>query len=479
MFDLLVSPLVQVIALGVTSIVIWHLQGRGRPNGRLVVQIAFFLTMTAIMVGNGISPFKSQPIQEVGGTLIAAKILWWVHLAWSTIGFIRIYIVLDGRPLEARLLQDLFVAVVYLGVTLSILSFVFGIAIGTLVATSGVIAIILGLALQSTLNDVFSGVALTLGRPYGIGDWIILADGVEGRVVENTWRSTHVLTPANNIVVLPNSVLAKVGLTNITRPDETHQQVLTLRVRATHPPSFVAEVMRRAMIGANYIVHDPAPIVALKGVDAMAVEVELQYRVRHPADRTPARNELIDLVYRQCAAMDLSLALPTTASVLTESAVPKPASAETAKDLLQTSPIFADLKPEELAKLEAAARARRYRSGELVLDRAESSSSVMLVRSGAVAAYRQGAEVTRLGCGAIFGQTDAIDGEPTTFEALTGVEAYEIDSLAVKSLLRDNPNLQTDLARHLCGLAGDARVGHGPAEGKRAFLRRVHGFLGR
>lgn len=130
-------------------------------------------------------------------------------------------------------MQDLIIAVVYLGVTLSVLAFVFDFAIGTLVATSGVIAIIVGLALQSTLNDLFSGLALTLGRPYGIGDWIILTDGTEGRVVESTWRSTHVQTGANNIVVLPNSFLAKIGLTNISRPDETHQVVLRLRVKPT------------------------------------------------------------------------------------------------------------------------------------------------------------------------------------------------------------------------------------------------------
>ncbi|WEX86543.1 mechanosensitive ion channel family protein [Sinorhizobium garamanticum] len=478
MFDLLVSPLVQVIALGVASIVIWHLQGRGRPNARLVVQIAFFLVMTAILVGNRISPFKFEPMQEVGGALVAAKMLWWMHLAWSTIGFIRIYIVLDGRPREARLLQDLFVAVVYLGVTLSILSFVFGIAIGTLVATSGVIAIILGLALQSTLNDVFSGVALTLGRPYGIGDWIILADGVEGRVVENTWRSTHILTPANNIVVLPNSVLAKVGLTNITRPDETHLQVLTLRVKPTHPPSFIAEAMRRAMIGANHVVHDPAPAVALKSLDAVAVEVELQYRVRHPADRNAARNELIDLAYRQCTAMGLSLAPPTTATVLMESAVTAPGPAETVKDLLRANSIFADLKLEELEKLDAAARPRQYRSGERVLDGAE--TSLMVVRSGVVAAHRNGAEVTRLAPGAIFGQVDGIDGKAVTFEALTEVEAYEIDGPTMTPLLQDYPAIQSDLSRHLAGLAGRApAAGNGPAEGKHAFLRKVHGILGR
>lgn len=92
------------------------------------------------------------------------------------------------------MIQDLIVAAVYLGVLLSILAFIFGVPIGTLLATSGVVAIILGLALQNTLGDVFSGIALTLGRPYIIGDWIELSDGTEGRVVASNWRSTYLLT---------------------------------------------------------------------------------------------------------------------------------------------------------------------------------------------------------------------------------------------------------------------------------------------
>ncbi|MGO8542918.1 small mechanosensitive ion channel, partial [Rhizobium leguminosarum] len=87
------------------------------------------------------------------------------HLAWAVIGFIRLYLVLEGSPREARLLQYLVIGVVYIGMALSVLAFVFGVPIGTLVATSGVVSIILGLALQNTLADVFSGIALTLVRP--------------------------------------------------------------------------------------------------------------------------------------------------------------------------------------------------------------------------------------------------------------------------------------------------------------------------
>lgn len=477
MHDLLVSPLFQIVALGVAGIIVWHLQGRSRPNARLLVQIAFFSTMTAILFTNGISPHKFEPMREGGGMLIAAKTLWWVHLAWAVIGFVRIYIVLDGRPRQARLLQDLIIAVVYLGVTLSVLAFVFDFAIGTLLATSGVIAIILGLALQSTLNDVFSGLALTLGRPYGIGDWIVLTDGTEGRVVESTWRSTHILTPANNIVVLPNSFLAKIGLTNISRPDEMHQVILTLRVKPTRPPSFVAEMVRQAMIGANNIVHDPAPVVAIKGVDAIAIEIELQFNVRHPADRISARNELFDLAYRQCAAMGISLAPPASSAVIVEKLDTGHASRETLQELLQSNPIFADLKQEELQKLEESARLRQYRPGDLFFNGADSAPSLMIVRSGVASALCDGAEVLRFAPGAIFGQIDGIVPQATKYQALTVLEAYEIDGLTLVSLLRDHPEIQNNLTRHLAGLASGSQ----PARGGHAstLLRTVQGLLGR
>jgi small-conductance mechanosensitive channel len=313
-FDMTAMPqFLTAIVLGLGGILIWHLQGSKRPTARLLVQIAFFVTMTLVFVSADILPYRASFEERLAanGILgVCARVLWWVHLAWASIGFVRLYIVLDRRPQEARLIQDLIVAGVYLGVTLSIIAFVFDAPIGTLVATSGIVAIILGLALQNTLGDLFSGIALTLGRPFSIGDWIHLADGTEGRVVQNNWRSTHVLTPANNLVVLPNSTLAKLGLTNLTRPDETHQVVLPIRISSNSRPVEIVEVLQSALASCQFVVQAPAPIVAMKGIDAVAIDVELQFRVTAPSARTPARNEVIDVVHQHCALHGLSLAMP-------------------------------------------------------------------------------------------------------------------------------------------------------------------------
>src|SRR6188472_1879874 len=106
---LLASPLVQLNFVGLAGIVVWHLIPHRRANTRLVVQIAFFVVMTAILVGNDIAPqrFDGGSGEDASALLaISAKLLWWVHLAWAIIGFVRIYLVFEGGPREARLLQD-------------------------------------------------------------------------------------------------------------------------------------------------------------------------------------------------------------------------------------------------------------------------------------------------------------------------------------------------------------------------------------
>ncbi|TCU13927.1 mechanosensitive ion channel family protein [Rhizobium sullae] len=306
-------PLVLVNLLGIAGIVVWHIQGGNRPTGRLIVQILFFTSMSLVLYMAGIAPHQPDGIYTQGfGALLSksARILWWTHLAWTIIGFIQIYVRLNRKPREAHLIQDMAIAVIYLGVALSVIGFVFGMPVGTLVATSGVIAVIFGLALQNTLGDVFSGVALTLGRAYALGDWVQLTDGTEGRVIETNWRSTNLLTVTHNVVVLPNSILAKQGVTNLSRPDETHQITLRVRIAATQRPRLVEEVMRSVLQASVLIIKSPPPVVAIKAIDAIAIEVELQFRVDSVAIRTPAKNEIVDLLHDQCRASGLSLAMP-------------------------------------------------------------------------------------------------------------------------------------------------------------------------
>jgi small-conductance mechanosensitive channel len=114
----------------------------------------------------------------------------------------------------------------------------------------------------------------------------------------------------NNIVVLPNSLLAKQSLTSLSRPDESHLITLGVRFTAGQRPRIVEGAMRSVLEASTRIVKEPPPAVALKGIDAKAIEVELQFRVASLATGTSARNEIIDLIHDRCEASGLSLAEP-------------------------------------------------------------------------------------------------------------------------------------------------------------------------
>lgn len=140
-------------------------------------------------------------------------------------------------------------------------------------------------------------------------------DGTEGRVTETNWRSTNLLTAANNIVVLPNSILARQGVTNLSRPDEIHLITLSIRIAIDQRPRLIEDVMRSVLQASTLIVTDPPPAVALKAIDAIAIEVELLFRVASLANGAAAKNEIIDLIYDQCRLSGISLAVPADSLV--------------------------------------------------------------------------------------------------------------------------------------------------------------------
>lgn len=453
------APHIYMVLVGLAGIVVWHVIPQRYSTARLIVQIAFFLTMSVLLLDGAVVPYEPTRRNAITAEAIlvgTAKVLWWVHLAWALIGFVRIYLVFERRPREARLVQDLVVGIVYVGMLLSILAFVFGAPVGTLIATSGLFAIILGLALQNTLSDVFSGIALNLGRPYVLGDWIVLSDGTEGRVVETNWRSTHLLTLAHNVVALPNSFLAKLGLTNVSRPEESHGLSVTIRLAPTKMPAIIADVMNAALQSSNIVLRQPPPVVAVKGLDATAIEVDLFFRVANVGQRIPATNEIFDLVYRHSKSAGLLLATPPASSIFM-SALPSEETADlpqvTPVKLIKAIPIFSALTDNEKEALAAAVMARTYRKGDIIARQGEMLSSLMIVRTGIIVRERgddnaHPQEIGHLAPGDFFGETGLLAGigETSTLRAINHVVVYEIDQKSFAPLLLDRPEMAEDLA---------------------------------
>ncbi|MXX53921.1 MAG: mechanosensitive ion channel family protein [Dehalococcoidia bacterium] len=91
---------------------------------------------------------------------------------------------------------------------------VVGISIAPMLAGLGIAGIAVGLALQPTLSNLFSGMFMVSEGELNEGDFIELDGGPSGFVVDVSWRSTKIRDRFNNLIMIPNSKMMESVMTN-------------------------------------------------------------------------------------------------------------------------------------------------------------------------------------------------------------------------------------------------------------------------
>src|ERR1700730_3962993 len=196
----------------VADLAVVRLIPRRRRVAHFICISLFFALETVLIVSLSGSPW--HPVYRLKDLsrefwLQFLTCCWWGLAARQLVNFVALPTAIRKTAIESKLVSDIIAASTYVCSALAMLGFVFGLPLQGLVATSGIIAIVLGLALQSTLGDVFSGISLSIEKPYRIGDEILLEGGAEGEVIEMNWRATHLRNGANDVVIIPNSAIAK------------------------------------------------------------------------------------------------------------------------------------------------------------------------------------------------------------------------------------------------------------------------------
>jgi len=115
-----------------------------------------------------------------------------------------------------RLINRVVNVIIYIIALLFILDH-FKIKITPILATLGVGALAVGLALQNTLSNLFSGLHIISDKPVNVGDFIEMqSENISGYVDDIGWRSTRIRTLSGNMVIVPNSKLADSIIINDT-----------------------------------------------------------------------------------------------------------------------------------------------------------------------------------------------------------------------------------------------------------------------
>lgn len=224
---------------------------RMRPPARALVGL---WAVHALLLLRGVDLSAARGLVVVVELLLVAYLL---IEAGETLLFDYWFAERRGTPVPA-LVRHLILIVLYTAVVLSVLSSVTGLNVVPVLATSTVVTVVLGLALQDTLGNLFSGLSLHFDRPFTIGDWV-LVDGLEGQVVSLSWRSTHLRTLTRDIVAVPNSLVSKARVQNFCAPTRLTGRNLEILVELEAAPEAVDRALFRAAATVPGVLSDPPP----------------------------------------------------------------------------------------------------------------------------------------------------------------------------------------------------------------------------
>jgi small-conductance mechanosensitive channel len=161
---------------------------------------------------------------------------------------------------------------------------------------AGVLGVVLGLAARETLGAVIAGFVLLFGRPFTVGDWVIIADR-EGTVQNITIVNTRLQTLDGEEVILPNDRVASEEVVNRSRKGRLRETV-DVSVDYETDVREAIEVAERAMFETDGILKTPTPRVVAERFGDSAVVLELQFWIADPsAERLwRARTNVVEAV---------------------------------------------------------------------------------------------------------------------------------------------------------------------------------------
>lgn len=141
-------------------------------------------------------------------------------------------------------------------------------SISACIATLGVG---ISLAVQGTLSNFAGGVIIILMRPFKLGDYIT-SGGESGTVEDIKLFYTHVVTPDNRMIYIPNGTLANNVIVNASVKD-TRRLDLTFSVAYDSDVELARKIILDACAANENIFKDPAPFVVVSSYAASSIDI--------------------------------------------------------------------------------------------------------------------------------------------------------------------------------------------------------------
>jgi small-conductance mechanosensitive channel/CRP-like cAMP-binding protein len=386
-----------------------------------------------------------------------------------------------------QLLRQIVAIVLYLLLFASALKIVLDYDVKAAFTGGAVIAAVVGLALQDTLGNLFSGIALHMESAFDVGDVVHSGDYV-GVVESVSWRATQMRGFNNQMIVLPNSVMARERLEVFPR-GQLNARVLQIGIDYNVPPATVIGIVGQAVAHVDGVARELPCFARVASFADSSLIYDIKYHTRDYAHRDRIDADIRKAVWYALRRNKVAFATQVRAyQTYTPPEEGHSVSEDHVLARLREVDVLSPLSEESRQAIAAVTRVHFYSKGETILRHGAAGDSMFVVHSGTASVRLpddsdQGwHEVAQLGPGTVFGEMALLTGETRTADvvALSDVTALEIRKDSLQPILSDHPDLVeaiTAKVLHRKGHLDAIRIGEHEEE-QMSVVARVRAWFG-
>ncbi len=381
---------------------------------------------------------------------------WMLTFAFGTIRFavgVALWVFrFQKKTPTPKIVRDVLSFALYVVASLPILKATLEIDLAGLVATSAVLSVVIGLAMQDTLGNLFAGLSLQLERPFEVGDFVNIGNHT-GLIAQIGWRATRIETFRNESITLPNNIIAKEAVKNYSRGDQAIGTDVYIGVALTVPPNRVKAAILETLEEIPEVLSKPPSHCRTWSIQQNSIRYQVRYFVSRFDEAMAAQEQLYTRLWYRFERDGIELPLPQRVVHMRQSAPVAEQSRDSVLGLLASVDLFAPLKREELELLAREVVPRRFAAGESIITQGDPGNTFYVVASGKVSVRtgRPEHELATLGHGHYFGEMSLLTGEARSASvvALEDVLLYEVSRPTFARVLETHPGLAQQFAELL------------------------------
>jgi len=320
--------------------------------------------------------------------------------------------------------------------------------LGAILTTSAILTAVVGLSLQETLGNFFSGLALALERTVQVGDMIRTGETI-ALVEQLTWRAIKVRTLEGQAILIPNTVASRDRLEVFRRGGAPLARTVRVSLEYDVAPERARSVLEDAGRDVPGVAGVPSPVAYLHSFEASVIDYELRYWLDDYARYLEVDSRIRERIWHRLGREGLGFAYPLARQFQWQGGpVPRADTSPAIARAIDSSSLLRALSTDERGRVSRGARLRTFAQGEVVVHEGDATSSMFLIASGragvSIHPDSGGSRgVAALRAGEAFGEISLLTGEPrlATVRALSELELVEIDKATLAPILQANPSL--------------------------------------